>query len=377
MNHIVILNTAHHSFDDRVFYHQAKSLVDGGYRTTIVSTVETVDAIKENINIYSSNLNSFSHKEKQQKIVEQLNELTPDIIICDTPNAVLYSCKYRKEHKTKIIYDVTEWYPSAYNLRNIKGIKKWIRGISLIFFNLYAGLLSDGFIFGEYYKAKIFRFFYFWKPYLYLSYFPDLKYINPSSVQDIRQTIRLFYGGSLQSSGGLSLVIQSIIKAAQRKPNVVFQLHIVCDLLKENDILYFEKLIDNIPSNIEIHHKQLFPFVDFCQYITNMDLFFDLRTISFENNHSLPIKLFYYIACGRPVIYSKLKSIKTFFPGISFGYLVSPADSNTIANYIVSYIDNQDVYIEHCQNALTLSKEKYNWAKIETDFIDFIQRFSN
>lgn len=373
---IVLLNTSHHFFDDRVFYHQAKSLFEDNYDVTIVSTVEAMEMMKDNIYICSLSLNSFTRKEKQQKIVEQLDTLKPDIIICDTPIAVLSSHIYRKRNKSKIIYDITEWYPSTNILKNTKGLKKWIRFILLALFNLYAGLLSDAFIFGEKHKGKLFRLFYCWKPYVLLPYFPDLNYIDPKPIHDVRQTIRLFCGGNIYPTGGLPQVIQSVSNAAKRKPATNFQLHILCNLSSEKDIFYFKKLTDNLPKNVEIVQKQLLPFSDFCQYITDMDLFFDLRKINFESNYSLPIKLFYYMACGRPVIYSKLKSITTFFSDISFGYLEDPSNTEAIENCIVNHIDNPEMYTKHCQNALALSKEKYNWAKIEPDFVDFIRQIS-
>ncbi|MCL2435419.1 MAG: glycosyltransferase [Lentimicrobiaceae bacterium] len=369
---IVLLNTAHNSFDDRVFYHQAKTLSEAGHQVTIVSTVETMQTIHEDINICAHHFNVFSRKEKQQKITALLHTLAPDMVICDTPAAVWAAHKYHKKHKTKIVYDVTEWYPSRIHLQNNKGLQKWLRCIMLLLFNLYAGALATGFIFGEYYKSKVFRLLYFWKPFLYLPYFPDLKYIEPLPVQNIQQTIRLFYGGSLSPKRGIPQVIQSVVKAAQRKPETIFQLHLICNISTEKDKHYFDVLTSNMPPNVEIIQKQWLPFSDFCKYASQMDLCFDLRAISWEHNRSLPIKLFYYLACGRPIIYAKLKSITTFFSDISFGYLVNPSDTDAIADKIVNYINHPEIYREHCQNALHLSKEKYNWAKIKDNLIQFI-----
>jgi glycosyltransferase involved in cell wall biosynthesis len=374
--HIVLLNTAHTSFDDRVFYHQAKSLYENGYRVSIISTMETMKDKKDGIRIFSRDFNVLSKKEKQQKITELLYAFIPDIVICDTPTAVLSAHKYSKEYEIKIIYDVTKYYPYKSNLKNNRGLKKWVHCITAVLSNLYAGYLSNGFIFGEHYKSKIFRFLYWKKSFMYLPYFPDLKYITTIPARNIENSIRLFYGGSLHPKRGIQQVVQSTIKAAKRKPKTTFQLHLVCDISSEDNKLYLNKLTSKVPSNVEIHHKHLQPFSTFCQYITRMDIYFDLRTISREHSRSLPIKLFYYLACGRPVIYSKLKSITRFFPDISFGHLVKPSKTNAIADIIVNYINNRDIYAKHCQNALNLSKEKYNWSKIKNDFIRFIEEIS-
>jgi len=84
--------------------------------------------------------------------------------------------------------------------------------------------------------------------------------------------------------------------------------------------------------------------------------------------------LFYYLACGRPVIYSNLKSIRKEIKNINFGYLCNPIDMQSIAKHITNYIINQDIYFEHAKNALNVSNSIYNWNIIENKFISFIKK---
>jgi glycosyltransferase involved in cell wall biosynthesis len=188
--------------------------------------------------------------------------------------------------------------------------------------------------------------------------------------------MRLFYGGSVQPQRGMKQVIQSAIMAAKKKPETMFQLHLVCNLPAEDGLFLNKLLADSIPANLKLYYAEFMPFTNFCRYVSKMDLCFDLRTISWEHSHSLPIKLFYYLACGRPVVYSRLKSVTAFFPAISFGHVVNPSDIERIATIITHYIDHADNYTKHCQEALNLSVEKYNWDKIKGDFIQFIQKIS-
>jgi glycosyltransferase involved in cell wall biosynthesis len=445
-----------------VFYHQAESLRKDGFRVSVFSTMETKNEVKDNINIQSINLSGLSYREKKQRIIEHLCVLTPDLIICDTPVSVLSARGYGKKNNVKIVYDITEWYPSYYHVSRFHGLKKCFYCFIFIVLFLFAGAVSDGFIFGEYYKSKPFRLLYFWKRFVYLSYFPDLKYIETLPSEGIKERIRLFYGGNFSPRRGLDALVQSVVMAARIKTDTVFELHLIGNISNKNEEQYFDELaqrkllknhpqrhcegdspkqsinsgllryarndekvqflelIKDIPSNVEIYQKPLLNFTDFCRYISRMDLCFDLRKKSWEQNHSLPIKLFYYIACGRHVIYSKLKSIISFFADrellkiypprhcegdspkqsidnqfsgllhfvrndgnvrflevsdISFGYLVEPSACVEIADIIVNYIENPQIYIKHCENALNLSKEKYNWDIIKDDFIKFIKEY--
>ncbi len=79
-------------------------------------------------------------------------------------------------------------------------------------------------------------------------------------------------------------------------------------------------------------------FEKFTDALADADLCFDLREINFENNHSLPIKLFYFMGAGKPVIYSDLKGIRKHMGTLSFGSLADPQDAEAISEIIVNYI---------------------------------------
>lgn len=106
--------------------------------------------------------------------------------------------------------------------------------------------------------------------------------------------------------------------------------------------------------------------------IADTDIFLDLRSADFENRHSLPIKLFYYAALGRPVIFSDLKAIKKEVKVDTFGFLVHPGSKEQIGKLILLYLNNHDLYYEHCLNARNLVETKYNWKKIEPALLEFI-----
>ena len=370
---IVLLNTWHNSFDDRVFYHQAKSLLEHGFKVIIISTKD--DCIQEVDQICINSFNDFNlpRTDKNNEIINRLTDFSPDIIICDSPSAIFVSVKYQKSHNVRIIYDITEWYPSKIHLQYNKGIQKSLRFIVLILFNLIAGFKSDSFIFGEYYKSLIFRMLYFWKQHIKLPYYPDTNYIQYYPVEKITSEINLLYSGKINKDKGIDAVIESIKLAGINCPEIQFKLKIIGNFPTENDISFFNNLIADIPHNVHISITKSLPFPEFCKTIGNTHLFFDLRKIDFENTHCLPIKLFYYLACGRPVIYSNLKSIRKEIVNINFGKLFEPNDYLSIATFIEKCIVNKEFYDLQCKNALDASVNKYNWEIIQKRFFDFIE----
>lgn len=371
---VLFLNTTHYSLDDRVFYHQAKCLNESGFQVQITSTKEALTESIEDIIINSYNDINLTQKEKINQIVKHIRIFKPTIIICDSPLSVLASNIYKNRNKVNVsvIYDITEWYPSKKNLNNTSAFFKPIKFILLFIAFIAAGYRSNGFIFGEHYKSLIFRNLFFWKKHIFLSYYPDLKYIELHKLNDNRKVFNILYSGNINIEKGIDSVIYSVDNCAKNNPETLINLKIIGNFPTEKDRNHFEKIKNSISRNIQIKISNNLPFIDFCKEIGKYDLFLDLRKKDLENTHCLPIKLFYYLACGRPVIYSNLNSLKYEINEFNFGYLYDPKDYSAIGSCISSYISNKNDYQRHASNALLISRKKYNWAFIKNDFVTFV-----
>ena len=370
---IVFLITAHFSKDERVYYHQAKSLANVGYKIHIISTKEVLCDLESDISINSYNDDGFSQNDKIKKMVETVNDVLPDIIICDSPLSVVASNLYKKKRKVIIIYDITEWYPSKKNLRNLSFIGVIFKFIALNILNFVAGFKSDKLIFGEYYKSIPFRILFFWKQHIYLSYYPDLNYIQYYPLKRIENQIEILYSGLMTKDKGIDSIFNAIDLASNKLQNIQFKLHIIGIFPSECDLQHYKYLCSKQNENFHVIFEHKLPFLEYCKVIGNTHLFLDLRKIDLENKYCLPIKLFYYLACGRPIIYSNLNAIRKEIDNVNFGYLCDPTEIESIANQIIEYIVNPEIYIEHANNALELSHSKYNWNNINKEFNSFIE----
>ncbi len=326
---VLFLQSAHYAHDDRVLYHQAATLQKSGI----------------DVDVWG----------KERFATFQANDTDADVIIADTPRALW------KAHnsKAKLIYDITEWYPSKKNLR-VNPFLIIPKAILMCIASLWAGYRSDALIFGEYYKSYPFRFLFPNKPSIDLPYYPDLQYISALPPHNITQCCKVLYAGPLTKEKGYFRVLEVIDKVRTLCPSTQIQLDIITN-----------NAPDNTTKETAIHYLPYLPFKAFCETITQYDLFLDLRNNDIENTRCLPIKLFYYMACGRPSVYTNLKAIREGVPEI--GDCASLADSSSdIAQAISQYIQNPVLYYSHCQAALTLSQKKYNWDLIKTPFTQIV-----
>jgi glycosyltransferase involved in cell wall biosynthesis len=356
----------HYPDDDRVWFQEANSLLKAGCEVSIVSTRTNPSLVPRS---YCFDDTGIPKKQVIRKIASILLPIVPDVIICDNPVAVLSARHYKKQatQTVRIIYDVTEWYPSYNNLRDLSFPQKLIKSFLLLSLSFYSAWFLSGFIFGEYYKALPFRIFFPWKKYIDLSYYADANQVKTYPARDIGKECIFLYAGSLTQRKGFDSVLNVTRKCAGRFPDTKFILRILSSASDYNSGAPF-------PANMEIQFIPFLPFPSFCEEIGKADICFDLREITLESTHCLPIKLFYYMAAARPVIYSDLKAIRKGIPEISsWGNGVDPRNTEKIITLISRYIKDADYYRKGCIAARRLAEDKYNWAKIEPRLITFVQ----
>lgn len=363
---VAYLLTAHLPTDERIWYHQKPALEMMGYEVFILSS-RFADA--ENDHLFY-----FPNLKNKWKMISQtsqlLTKIDPEIIICDTPLAFFYAdlFKRRTQRNISLIYDVTEFYPSKKNIKNSPPPFRLLK--KKILLNLFRNACRkvDGFIFGEESKSLEPLSISQSKTFVFSSYYPDMNFIRQYPIRENRDSFSLFYAGNTTDDKGFYHIIEVAKLCASLRPEIQFELNIISYTLDSKQI--------SLPDNLKLNDLPYLPFPQFCDEAGKYDLYLDLRIMDDENMKCLPIKLFYYMAFGKPVLFSSLTSIKNAVPEINtVGYLVDPDEYRKSAELILHLIDDPDLYQTFCENARRLADSKYNWESIKSDFICFIQQF--
>lgn len=371
MSKILFLTTAHYYDDDRIFYHQAKALKDQGYHVKVCSLSSEFQGTVDGIKIESYSILEKSTKEKTQVFENVCKTFQPDCIICSEPLAVISAKKFRENNQVSIIYDITEWYPSMRMIENFSFPLNIFNAFKFFLVQLYAGLVSTHFIFGENTKKFPLAYFFPFKKSIVIPYYPDDDYIQQNIKILNANRITLCYTGQFSEEKGIGNFFAAIDRLRKKKPELEISILLVGGSRKEKDEKYFSELVKKYQfENIKI--RKSISFETFTEVYAEADICFDLRTLNYENHHCLPIKIFYYAASGKPVIYTDLKAIRQHVDVSKFGFLVDPENSDAIANNILQYIVNPELYSKHAQNARMEYEQKYNWNVIKDSFVNFI-----
>lgn len=373
MSKILFLTTAHNYNDDRIFFHQAKELKSKGFEVKISSFYSDFQGNIDGIEIESYAILEKSSDEKTQTFLKICESFQPNCIICSEPIAVLAAKKFKAKKKISIIYDITEWYPTMSMLEGHSFPLKIIHSVKFFLIQLYAGFLSTYFIFGEETKKFPLAYFFPLKRKIILPYYPDDEFVSESIKELNVNEITLCYTGAISKDKGIDNFFNAVNQIQKLKSNLKIKILIIGSARKDSDEKYFLNLLTKFSfENIEIQKPTFFQ--KFTQSFAKADICFDLRELNFENHHSLPIKLFYYMGAGKPIIYSNLKGIRKHLDVSNFGNLVDPKNSAEIANLIVNYVENPNIYQIHAKNARKEFEEKYNWNVIKNSFVDFVKQ---
>ena len=368
---ILFLTTAHQYDDDRILHHQAKELISQGHKVKICSLSSNYLGEIEGVEIESQAILNESATGKLEYLRKLCARFNPDRIICSEPLAVIAAWLATRKSKAITVYDVTEWYPSTRMVATYPTLLKPFHALRFFLIQLFAGAVSDRYIFGEPSKKFPLSYIFPFKKKILLPYYPMKRYITEKINVLRRDSITLAYTGTFSKEKGIEHFFNAASELRTRRSSLKLNILLVGSAKGKEGEAYF----DFILKKYHWENIQILPPVrleSFTESLTEADVCFDLRPITFENDHCLPIKIFYYAAAGKPVIYSNLKATRNAVDVGKFGWLVNPEDSAAIASHIESYLDSPNIYRKHALNARAAFQTKYNWDQIKASFTEFI-----
>jgi glycosyltransferase involved in cell wall biosynthesis len=368
---ICLVTSGHPPFDERIFWKFGKSLYDASFAVSIFCSTLEIDEVRQGISIKGFFGTSYPKNKKIEQFYTLINDLDPDLIICSETLPAIAALKYSKQsNHTKTILDITEWHPEnvAYKY---KGIKRWLKYFQLFIPYLYVLQKVDHLIIGEKNKKSRYDLLARKKPKTIVGYYPVLTYFNYVEPDLSKKKIVLGYAGVITLERGIDTLLNISIKISKKYPNNIFKLLLFGKFTYSDEEIAFKSKIHEL-NNFKVE------FVDWTDYdkmgsvIGRMDLCFDLRNQNFIYRNSLPIKIFEYMACGKPFIYSNIQPVKEELDYKQYGFLVNPEDENEIVNIIQQYLENPKLAKQHSQNARKIIERNKNWENESIKLIELV-----
>ncbi len=377
MKKIAILTSGHPPFDDRIYWKFGLSLTNAGYLVKIICSIQEINHQSGNLSITGFSDKNLDKRNKISKFYEFLKILKPDVIICSEPLTVIPSSQYKRRNNQncKIILDITEWYPENVTDK-FRAVKKFISYILLFLLNIAASNLSDHLIIGELGKRRRYDFIAPFKRKIIIGYYPVLRFFNYAAPKFDGKNFNLCYAGVLNFKRG----IVTLTKAAKHIAETHKELNVKLKLIgKFNDKTEEKRFLEMISDTgrLEIQMVDWTSYSQISNKLSDADICFDLRTRDFIYNNSLPIKIFEYMAAGKPFIFSNIKPLRQELDCTELGLLVNPDNLQEVIQAIEFYLINLQFMIEHGKNGRKLIEEKLNWENESGKLLSLIESITN
>ncbi len=184
----------------------------------------------------------------------------------------------------------------------------------------------------------------------------DVEMFKPLSLSSSGSKFRLIYHGVITRNRGIINVVRAI------------------DKLKEYDIEFFllgsgegMSELKNLVIKLKLENKVNFHLpvqhMEVPKYINTMDA----GILPFPAwpgwNTSSPIKLFEYLACGKPVIVTRIPAHIRILDGKDFAFWAKTSSPEGIANAILIAYKNKKHFRKLGKEAIDFVKMNYSWEK--------------
>ncbi|HED08016.1 MAG TPA: glycosyltransferase, partial [Ignavibacteria bacterium] len=204
-----------------------------------------------------------------------------------------------------------------------------------------------------------------------VGYYPVLEFFNYTEPSKSETDFTLGYAGVINFKRGILSLLKVFTTLQKKYPDRNIKLKIAGRFeFPDEEEIFNEKLIKNNIQNVEIIGWTDYDKIS--DNLSEMDVCFDLRELSFIYKNSLPIKLFEYLAAGKPVIYSSIKPLIKDIKIDDFGFLIDPKNIDEIVSKTERYLLQKELLNKHSVAARKFIEDGNNWEEESLKLISFI-----
>jgi glycosyltransferase involved in cell wall biosynthesis len=360
------LTSVHSPFDSRIFYKECKTLVEAGYKVTLIAQHDKNEVVSGVEIIALPKAKNRVHRMfgLTLKIFWLALKQKADLYHFHDPELMFIGVALKLFTGKRVIYDVHEnvrkqilnkyWLPK-WSRKIVSILYGWIEKLCLLFID-YIIIAEDSYI-ENYIKLNNVK---------CVKNFPLLSYLkNQNCEANYSQEIiekSLIYLGCISKPRGVFELIKAVkLLKDYGYSNVLLKL--IGPVYPESLLLEVNELLSryNISNNITIFGK--IPHEKVYEILSESRV--GLAILHPDPNYieSFPTKLFEYMATGLPVVVSNFPLWKEIINAHKCGICVDPLNPEEIAKAIRYLIEHPKLAKKMGENGRKAVLEKYNWER--------------
>ena len=131
------------------------------------------------------------------------------------------------------------------------------------------------------------------------------------------------------------------------------------------------KNLTNIKTLLPISPKEL------CDYVNLSNVGINANTDHPHNNMAIPVKIFPYMACAKPIILANTGEIVHLVEKYNVGRCVPPGNVEEFTNAVLEFYNNRELCKLCGENGYKLVNERFSMNRLAKDFSNVISNYSS
>ena len=369
---ICIISNSHPSNDIRLFYKLAHSLAKLGE----VHLITTTGVSNSTLNPYQETVNSESSWGSLPLLYSAARKYKPDLVICVEPATLLVGLLLRLICKSKLIFDVHEFFPDAFAERYplllklpakyfYLSLEKCLERRVQLTIGVNREILRELVPASRLDKA------------LYLPNYPvknvwELSCEVPGGIGELcEMSFDLIYIGGLTADRGIFKLLKVISCLKGDYPNLTVL--IVGKFFDEDTQRQFNSDVTNYNLNKHIYYQEWIPAEKIGLLLKRSR--FGLWLFNPHNrrmSQAMPLKVLEYLAAGLPVMTIKTPLMSALIEKNALG-AVSVYQSLPIAKALFELLKlNPAEYQAMSKRCSDLAESRFNWEAVEPELLSAV-----
>lgn len=363
--HAAILSSVHLALDNRVFYREARTLSDAGYRVTLLA-IHDGDEVVDGITIRGlPRVPRVQRPRLWRSILRAARELDADVFHVHDPELLLITPWLRRQTGRPTIYDIHEANAEFVAVKDYlpgpvrRPMAFLVRGLEPRLANHENGLIfADDQIAASFARYS--------GPNTTLFNFPGDQLIDAGTQPALpigeREPVILYLGG-LERNRGAALMISALAHVRQVVPKA--RLLIVGHFMPAQLEAEIQSRAAALGIADAVTVTGRVPFSEIPAYLRQARIGWIPWQPYPKNEKNVPTKLFEYWAFGLPVVSSNLASVRQFVRHDANGLLVTADDPGDHAAAIIALLCDPERSSKLGAAGQRAVVEHYNWRAME------------
>jgi len=374
MKRVCIITSAHSPYDDRIYYKEALSLLEVGYKVSIVAPFRKSEISNDGVEIIAvakpasrlgrfmlAGMEIFKIALSQNADIYHFHD--PDLL----PWMVFLSMKGKK-----VIYDVHE-----YNSESILS-KTWLPVVlrkplarSLDWLEKLGSKRFSGIITVNPHMARIFNSYN--ENVVSIANYPLKWFIEACKEKENASPLeRIIYVGGLNKERGYELIFKAMQLINKYRHDA--ECLIVGNIDYSDVNGQYPRFKDTGQTIYGVTWKGVVELSNVPNHLLSSRIGWIPWQWTPNNDKGTPVKIFEYMSAGLPVVASRLGFITNIIENVHCGLLVPPDDAKAHADAICYLLNHREEAEKMGENGLRAVQDFYNWENESKKLVGFYNK---